>query len=148
MVKPLSQQLADLSVSAKNAEDAVAAAQKEAHDKVVARRQQAHDAATAAIQKVDRDIKSANDSLVANWNALKTKVSADMDAWNAKIAQLKHDRGVKRADNHAERLEWEASFAVDYAVAAIEEAKSAVLDAIVGRMEAEDQEILTSAAGS
>ena len=68
---------------------------------------------------------------------MKTKVSADMDAWNAKIAQLKHDRGVKRADNHAERLEWEASFAVDYAVAAIEEAKSAVLDAMVGRIEAE-----------
>ena len=109
------------------------------HDKVVARRQQAHRGlATAAIQKVDRDIKSANDNLVANWNALKTKVSADMDAWNARIAQLKHDRGVKHADNHAERLEWEASFAVDYAVAAIEEAKSAVLDAIVGRIEAED----------
>ena len=31
MVKPLSAQLADLSVRAKNAEDAVAAAQKEAH---------------------------------------------------------------------------------------------------------------------
>jgi hypothetical protein len=137
MVKPLSAQLADLSVRAKNAEDAVAAAQKEAHDKVVARRQQAHEAATAAIKKVDRDIKSANDNLVANWNALKTKVSADMDAWNAKIAQVKHDQGVKRADNHAERLEWEASFAVDYAAAAIEEAKSAVLDAIVGRIEAE-----------
>jgi hypothetical protein len=137
MIKPLSAQLADLSVRAKSAEDAVAAAQKEAHDKVVARRQQAHEAATAAIQKVDRDIKSANDNLVANWNALKTKVSADMDAWNARIAQLKHDRGVKRADNHAERLEWEASFSVDYAAAAIEEAKSAVLDAIIGRIEAE-----------
>jgi hypothetical protein len=60
-----------------------------------------------------------------------------MEAWNEKIAQLKHDRGVKRADNHAERLEWEASFAVDYAAAAIEEAKSAVLDAIVGRIEAQ-----------
>ena len=45
MVKPLSAQLADLSVRAKNAEDAVAAAQKEAHDKVVARREQAHEAA-------------------------------------------------------------------------------------------------------
>ena len=59
-------------------------------------------------------------------------------AWNAKIAQLKHDRGVRHAESHAERLEWEASFAVDYAVAAIEEAKSAVLDAIVGRIEAEE----------
>ena len=62
MVKPLSAQLADLSVRAKNAEDAVAAAQKEAHDKVVARREQAHEAATAAIQKVDRDINSASDN--------------------------------------------------------------------------------------
>ena len=137
MVKPLSAQLADLSVRAKNAEDAVAAAQKEAHDKVVARTEQAHAAATAAIDKVNRDIKSAGNDVTSHWNALKTKVSADMDAWNAKIAQLKHDRGVKRADNHAERLEWEASFAVDYAVAAIEEAKAAVLDAIVGRIEAE-----------
>jgi DNA repair exonuclease SbcCD ATPase subunit len=136
MVKPLSAQLADLSVRAKNAEDAVAAAQKEAHDKVVARTEQAHAAATAAIDKVNRDIKSAGNDVTSHWNALKTKVSADMDAWNAKIAQLKHDRGVKHAENHAERLEWEASFAVDYAVAAIEEAKSAVLDAMVGRMEA------------
>jgi len=87
--------------------------------------------------RTHRDIKSAGDDVTSHWNALKTKVSADMDAWNAKIAQLKHDRGVKRADNHAERLEWEASFAVDYAVAAIEEAKAAVLDAIVGRIEAE-----------
>jgi hypothetical protein len=137
MVKPLSAQLADLSVRAKSAEDAVAAAQKEAHEKVVARREQAHAAATAAIEKMDQDLKSAGNDITSNWNALKAKVAADMDAWNGKISQLKHDRGVKRADNHAERLEWEASFAVDYAVAAIEEAKSAVLDAIVGRIEAE-----------
>jgi hypothetical protein len=39
MVKPLSEQLADLSVRAKKAEDAVAAAQKEAHEKLVARRE-------------------------------------------------------------------------------------------------------------
>jgi hypothetical protein len=138
MIKPLSAQLADLSVRAKNAEDSVAAAQKEAHDKVVARTEQAHAAATAAIEKVDQDIKSAGDSVTNHWNVLKTKVAADMDAWNAKISQLKHDRGLRRADNHAERLEWEASFAVDYAVAAIEEAKSAVLDAIVSRIEAEE----------
>ena len=37
MPKPLSEQLAELSVRAKHAEDALAAAKKEAHDKVVAR---------------------------------------------------------------------------------------------------------------
>ena len=83
MVKPLSAQLADLSVRAKNAEDAAAVAQKEAHDKLVARRDQAHATVTAAIQKMDQDVKSANEKVVANWNTLKAKVAADMDAWNA-----------------------------------------------------------------
>jgi hypothetical protein len=40
-MKPLSTQLADLSVRAKNAEDSVARAQKETHDKLVAVKQQA-----------------------------------------------------------------------------------------------------------
>ena len=42
-----------------------------------------------------------------------------------------------RAEHTAERLEWEAGFAIDYAVASIEQAKLAVLDAIAGRVEAE-----------
>ena len=94
----------------------------------------AAEAATAAIEKVNQDIKSAGESVTSQWNALKTKIAADMDAWNAKVAQLKHE---KQAEKHAEWLEWEASFAIDYAKAAIEEAKSAVLDAIVARIEAE-----------
>ena len=43
----LSEQLADLSVQAKSAEDALNAAEKEAHDKVVARKEQARVAASA-----------------------------------------------------------------------------------------------------
>jgi hypothetical protein len=137
MVKPLSAQLADLSVRAKKAEDAVATAQKEAHENLVARREQAQAAATAAIQKVDRDIKAANQTVVANWNALKAKVAADMAAWNTKIAKFAHEQDVKGVENHAELMEWEASFAIDCANAAIDEAESAVLDAIVARIEAE-----------
>jgi hypothetical protein len=137
MAKPLSAQLADLSVRVKEAEAAAAAAHNDARDKLLARRAQAQADATAAIQKMDRDIKAASDKVVANWNVLKAKVAADMDAWNAKIAQFKHDQGMKRAENHAERLEREAAFAIDFAGTAIEQAKSAVLDAIVARIEAE-----------
>jgi hypothetical protein len=61
-----------------------------------------------------------------------------MDSLKANIAQRKQDRGVKRADDHAKRLEQEAVFAVDYAIASIEQAKLAVLDAVVGRIEAEE----------
>ena len=54
MVKPLSEQLADLSVRAKDTEDAWAAAQKEAHDKIAARKAKARAAATAAVEKVNQ----------------------------------------------------------------------------------------------
>ena len=40
MAKKLSEQLTDLAVRAKHAEDAFTAAQKEAHDKIVVRKQQ------------------------------------------------------------------------------------------------------------
>ena len=52
MAKRLSQQLADLSVRAKNAEDVVAAADKEAHDKIESRKEQARAAAARATEKV------------------------------------------------------------------------------------------------
>ncbi len=138
MVKPLSEQLSALSMRAKNAEDAVAAAQKEAHDKVMARREQSRVAAAAAVAKVDQDMKSIGDTATKNWNVLKAKIAADMDSLKANIAQRKQDRGVKRADDHAKRLEQEAVVAVDYAIASIEQAKLAVLDAVVGRIEAEE----------
>jgi hypothetical protein len=44
---------------------------------------------------------------------------------------------VKRAERRAERLEWEAGFAIDYAIASVEQAKLAVLDAVDGRVEVE-----------
>jgi hypothetical protein len=138
MAKRLSEQLAELSVRAKNAEDAAAAAQKEAHDKIVARREQAHAAATAATQKVNQELASVKDTATRNWNALKAKISADVETLKTGIAQRKREIEFGRAENNAERLEWEAGFAIDYAVASIEQARLAVLDAIAGRVEAEE----------
>ena len=78
MAKPLSEQLADLSVRAKSTEDALAAAQKEAHDKIEARKQQARAAATKAIEKVNQEVKSAGDSATRDWNTVKAKIASDM----------------------------------------------------------------------
>src|SRR5215469_12292554 len=58
MTKLLSEQLADLSVRAKHAEDAFSAAQTEAHDKFEVRKQKARADATAAVEKVNQNIKS------------------------------------------------------------------------------------------
>jgi hypothetical protein len=138
MTKRLSEQLADLSVRAKHAEDAASAAEKEAHDKIVARKEQARTAAKTAVEKVNADIKSAGDSAGRDWNTVKAKIAADMNALKANIAEVKHEHDVKRAEHRADRLEWEAGFAIDYAIASIEQAKLAVLDAVDGRLAADE----------
>ena len=69
---------------------------------------------------------------------MKAKIAADMNALKAEIAEAKHERDVKHAEQRVDRLEWEAAFAVDYAIAAVEQAKLAVLDAVDGRCAAEE----------
>jgi hypothetical protein len=133
----LSQQLADLSVRAKNTEDAIASASKEAHDKIEARKEEARAAAAKATEKVKQEVQSARDTAAKNWSAVRAKIAADIDALKANVAQAKHDVDARHAESHAERLEWEARVSVDYAIAAIEQAKLAVLDAVSSRAKAE-----------
>jgi hypothetical protein len=68
---------------------------------------------------------------------LSLQIAADMDDLKAKVAQRKHDLDVKSAAHHSKLLDEYASLAIDYANASIEQAKVAVLDAIVGHIEAE-----------
>jgi len=137
MTKKLSEQLADLSVRAKKAEDAMTAAENEAHDKIEARKQKAHAAATAAVEKVNRDIDTANDRASQHWSAVKAKVASDMQALKTYAHNAKHKLDVKHAENRADRLEWQAEFAIDYAIASVEQAQLAALDAIDSRLDAE-----------
>jgi len=92
----------------------------------------------AATEKVKQEVKSVKDTASRNWNALETKIAADIEALKTGVAQRKREREAGRAENKAERLEWEAGFAIDYAVASIEQAELAVLDAIAGRVDADE----------
>ncbi len=137
MAKRLSEQLAELSVRAKNVEDAFAAAQKEAHEKLEARKDEARSAARKAIERVDQEIQAAKVSATKDLTAVKAKISADLNVFKADMQRAKHKLDVKVADIRAEDLEWEAGFAIDYAIASIEQARFAVLDAIEARQAAE-----------
>ena len=137
MARKLSEQLADLSVRAKSVEDAFDAAEREAHDKIEARKQKARVAATTAVEKVNQDIQSASNRAARDWNTVKAKVAADITRLKANAAKVEHKLDVKAAENYADEMEWEAEFAIDYAIASVEQAKLAVLDAIDGRAEAE-----------
>jgi len=138
MAKQLSEQLADLSVHAKKAEDAVAAAKKETHEKIMSRWEEARADATATTDKVNQRIQSVGDSAAKDWNARKAKIAADMEALKAKVAQKKHELDARRAESEADRLEGDACLAIDYAIASVDQAKLAVLDAVAGRIRADE----------
>ena len=107
-------------------------------NKVVARVAQAQAAAEQAVQKANQNIKSASDTASAKWNGMKKlKIAADLDDLKSKVAQRKHDLNVKLAANYAQMLDEDAAFAIDYAIASIEQAKLAVLDAIAGHLDVE-----------
>jgi hypothetical protein len=137
MVKRLSDQLSDLSVRVKNVENAVAAAEKEGHDKVMARIAEARASATAAVDKVKQSIKAASDAGSTKWGAMEAKLGADMDALKMRISEKKRAIDATIAERDAEDAEDNASFAIDYAIASIEQAKLAVFDAISARLDAE-----------
>src|SRR5215470_10603923 len=137
MPKRLSEQLSDLSVHARKAEDAVAAAQKETHDKIMSRWEQARADATATTEKVNQQIQSVSDSVAKDWNARKAKIAADMDSLKAKVVRKKHELDARHAEKEADRLERTAGLAIDYAIAAVDQARLAVLDAVAGRIQAE-----------
>ena len=137
MVKRLSDQLSDLSVRAKNAENAVMAAQKEGHDKVVARTAEARASATAAVDKVKQAVKAASDAGSTKWGAMEAKLGADMDALKMRASEKKRAIDAKIAEHDAEDAEDDASFAIDFAIVSVEQAKLAVLDAIAARLDAE-----------
>jgi uncharacterized membrane protein YheB (UPF0754 family) len=137
MVKPLSEQLADLSARAKSAEDAATQAKTETHDRIVARMEQVQTAATAATEKVDQDIKAVKNATDHHWASLRSKVATDADFLKTKVQEGERRIEAKRAENYAEVMEERASAAIDYAIASVEQAKLSVLDAIIARVDAQ-----------
>jgi hypothetical protein len=137
-MQPLSDQLSNLAAHAKRAEDAAAAARQEARDELIARRAQTRASAEAAVQQVDKQLGSLEDSTAQHWSTLKAKISSDLQSLKTRVKEDKREHDVRRAEKRADKLEDEAAFAIDYANTSIEQAQLAVLDAIIGRLEADD----------
>ena len=137
-MKPLSEQLAELSRRARNVEDEFAQAEKEARGKIDARRAQALAAAQSAAEKINQQVKTVAANASHDWAQLQAKVAADMNDLAKCAAQVKHKIDVHRTEDRAEFLEADAGFAIDYAIAAVEQAQLAVLDAVEARRQAEE----------
>jgi hypothetical protein len=134
----LSDQLNDLAVKAKQVQDRVAAAKQK----------------TKA--DLEGDVENARASAQAQADALHTKAEANkgkISAWWDKMERSWHEHvaavrkgaqdrkashDAKAAQRAAEQADQDASYAIDYAYAAIEEAQYAVLDADLAHRHADE----------
>ncbi len=105
---------------------------------MVTRREELRAATTQSVEKLKQDMQSASGAVSSSFSALKTKASADAETLKANVKQWKKELDAERAENRADELEWEASMAVDYVISAVEQAKLAAIDAVIGRQEAID----------
>jgi hypothetical protein len=137
MISPLSEQLAKLSVRAKKVEDDVHTAQAEAHEKIVARRDHARAEAAAALQHFEEKTKAVGDALSSHASSIKAKISGDLATLKGKVESKKQQIDASLAAKHADHLEQDAEYAITYALAAIDQAEAAALDALAARVEAD-----------
>ena len=136
-MKPLSEQLAEMSATAKEVEDTVAQARKAGRDKVDAMVAEARANADTLATQVDQDVGAAQSAVVDGWRGLQTTVRADVDRVKADIDAAKYEREADRAQASAEAAERRAEQAIMVATMAIGNAKVMTLEAIAARATAD-----------
>jgi hypothetical protein len=136
----LSDQLASLAARAKQAETRAAAAQRKAKGDLETDISAVRASAEAQAQKL-RETAEAGEGKISDWWTDVQKT------WNDHIAAVREDIDDKKAKHElheaqyaADMAEGDASYAIDYAYAAVEEAEYAVLQAELARMDADELE--------
>lgn len=134
---PLSEQLAQLSVKAKRAEDNFARTQAQAEENIEHARRVARQTAQEAIDDLNRKVANVREANSTRWQAFKTKLQADGQRLKQDMAQDRREFSAWQKGNYAEACEEDAALAIDYAAASIAMAESAVLEAVEARNEAQ-----------
>ena len=134
----LSDQLAKLSQRAKEAEEHAAAARDKTKADVENDRENARATAQAQADRLHESADANRARISAWWHDVQRSWSQHVAAVKEDMTDRRAEHDLDRANKRAENAEGDAAFAIDYAVAAIDEAEYAVLDASLARMEANE----------
>ena len=137
-MKSLSEQLDDLGDGAKKTEDFVTAAR--AKNRVFL--DQAHESLKTTIAngeaRIDADAAAAQDRARSWWNDTRQSIHARLAQVRAERDDHQAARDVKKAERRAEDAEQDAAYAVDFALAMLDEAEYALADAALARIDADE----------
>jgi hypothetical protein len=133
----LSDQLSALAVRAKAAEDHAAAAKQKAKDDLRHDVDAAHASAVAQGDKLRKKAQDTKDAAGTGWDKVQRSWNEHLAAVRTDHENRKEAHDLKSAQRAADRAEDDAAWAIDYALAAVDEADYAVQNAILAQMDAD-----------
>jgi hypothetical protein len=134
----LSDQLFKLATRAKELEDRGAAAQQKARADLEKQVSDARESAQAQAERLRKSADETKGGISAWWANVGRSWNDHLDDVRKNVEAKKAAHDAKTAQKAAEQADGDAAYAVDYAIAAVEEAEYAVLDAALAHKEADD----------
>jgi len=135
-MQPLPSNFAELSDLLKRIEEDADAVRTEAREKLDARREMIRTNLGERMDRLESNLQKAQNQTSADWTSFREKVKSDRERFKAKLADRKEAYKAFFAESSAEDRELGAAIAIDYAIATIQQARLAVLDAASARAEA------------
>jgi hypothetical protein len=134
----LSDQLNDLVAKTKQVEERVAAARQKTKAELEADVDNARESSKAQADTLHAKAEASKGKISAWWDKLERSWHEHVTAVRKGVEDRKAAHDAKAAQQAAEKADDDASYAIDYAYAAIEEAQYAVLDALLAHQHADE----------
>ena len=132
-MKPLSEQLQDLSQRAKKIEDSAAATRQKNQAELQRRHDQLKSDIESTGKKLETSAAEAKDNVRSGWADIKRRIDERLATANAKIQERKAERDLNRAESRAQAAEDDAADAIALAVYVLDQAEFAVVNAALDR---------------
>jgi len=134
----LSDQLSRLTARTKELEDRVSAANTKGKAELEKDVKNARESAQSQADALRKSAEASKGRISAWWDSVEKSWNEHLAAVRKSVQDRKAEHDLKAAQRKADQADDDASFAIDYAYAAIEEAEYAVLDAHLAHLEADD----------
>lgn len=133
---PLPSNIAELQDLAKRVQEDAEAVRTEARDKLDARREDIRTHLAERMERLDSNAQKAAEIGGADFLAFRDKVSSDRQRLKNKLGERREAYSAFFADASNEERQLGAAIAIDYAIATVQQARLAVLDAVSDRAQA------------
>jgi LPS O-antigen subunit length determinant protein (WzzB/FepE family) len=137
---PLPSIIAELQDLAARIQEDAEAVRTEAREKLDARREKIRTHLSERMERLESNLQKAAEKGGADFVAFRDQVKSDRQRLKDKLGERKEARRAFFADASDEDRQLGAAIAVDYAIATVQQARLAVLDAVSDRAEARSEE--------